>query len=404
MAHVDLTVAAVPVYLTTMGAEYRYLRTRADRQGERQSDYERNDTIASLSMGVGNLLAPLVMPRLLGPVAPGRGRWRTALVATAVGAAAVTTLADVAARRDEQGRLGPAGLVPSEEEELAVRSRRQRRLTPRARRRGRGNVGVDDDRRRGVARQIASRAGVAAVVGGGVALCTGWAARTTGTKLWKHRVVRDLGAGPLALAAGIAGWDFIYYWNHRLMHESRFMWAIHVVHHSSQRYNLSTALRQPVAESFGLWVPYGLLALAGIRPEVVRTARSINLLYQYWIHTDAIGKLGPFEKVFNTASHHRVHHGVNKQYLDRNHGSILIIWDRLFGTFEAEQEPVVYGLTTNVGSFNPARIATHEHADMLRDVAGATSWRDRLSYVIRGPGWAYRRHAERAEPATLVAV
>ncbi len=408
----DLTVAAVPVYFTTMGAEYLYLRKRADRQGERPSDYERNDTIASLTMGLGSLLAPLVMPRLLAPVAPGRGRWRRALVATAVGAAAVTTLADVAARRDAKGHLGPAGLVPSEEEELAVRNRRARRLAGRAHRPGRDDLGDGEGNgegngegaRPGMARRIASRAGVAAVVGGGVAVCTAWAGRTTGTKLWKHRVGRDLGTGPLALGAAIAGWDFIYYWNHRLMHESRFMWAIHVVHHSSQRYNLSTALRQPVADSFGLSVPYGLLALAGIRPEVVGTARGVNLLYQYWIHTDAIGKLGPFEKVFNTASHHRVHHGVNRQYLDRNHGSILIIWDRLFGTFEPEEEPVVYGLTKNVDSFNPARIATHEHADMLRDVAGATSWRDRLSFVARGPGWAYRRHAERDEPATLVAV
>ncbi len=138
------------------------------------------------------------------------------------------------------------------------------------------------------------------------------------------------------------------------MHESRHLWAIHVVHHSSERYNLSTALRQPVADTLGTSVPYGLLCLAGISPELVATARGVNLLYQFWIHTETIGRLGPTEAVLNTPSHHRVHHGSNRQYLDRNHGSILIVWDRLFGTFEPEDEPVVYGLTKDIKTFNPA--------------------------------------------------
>jgi sterol desaturase/sphingolipid hydroxylase (fatty acid hydroxylase superfamily) len=192
----------------------------------------------------------------------------------------------------------------------------------------------------------------------------------------------------------VIGWDFIYYWNHRFMHESRYMWAIHVVHHSSERYNLSTALRQPVADVLGTFAPYGLLALLGIRPALIAQARGINLLYQYWIHTDTIRRLGPFERVLNTPSHHRVHHGSNHEYLDRNHGSILIVWDRLFGTFEEERAPVVYGLTKNIHTFDPLKVATHEHADMLRDVSGARGWRDRLSFVLRGPGWAYRRHGE----------
>jgi len=101
--------------------------------------------------------------------------------------------------------------------------------------------------------------------------------------------------------------------------------------------------------------------------------------------------------VFNTPSHHRVHHGSNRRYLDRNHGSILILWDRLFGTFEPEGEPVVYGLTKNINTFNPVRIASHEHVDMLRDVAESRTWRERLSFVVRGPGWAYARRAESAE-------
>jgi sterol desaturase/sphingolipid hydroxylase (fatty acid hydroxylase superfamily) len=178
------------------------------------------------------------------------------------------------------------------------------------------------------------------------------------------------------------------------MHESRWLWAIHVVHHSSERYNLSTALRQPVADAFGMFVPYGVLTLAGFRPELIETARGVNLLYQFWIHTDTIDTLGVAEDVLNTPSHHRVHHGSNRRYIDRNHGSILIVWDRLFGTFQREDEPVVYGLTTNLDSFDPVRIATHEHADILRDVARARTWRDRLGYVFRGPGWAYERRGE----------
>ena len=177
------------------------------------------------------------------------------------------------------------------------------------------------------------------------------------------------------------------------------MWAIHVVHHSSERYNLSTALRQPVADALGTFAPYGLLCMLGIRPELVPDRAGINLIYQYWIHTDTIRTLGPFERVFNTASHHRVHHGSNRQYLDRNHGSILITWDKLFGTFEPEREPVVYGLTKNLDSFSPATVIGHEHADILRDVSTRATWRERLSFVLRGPGWAYARHAEGAARA-----
>jgi sterol desaturase/sphingolipid hydroxylase (fatty acid hydroxylase superfamily) len=175
------------------------------------------------------------------------------------------------------------------------------------------------------------------------------------------------------------------------------MWAIHVVHHSSERYNLSTALRQPVADVLGAFVPYGLMARVGIRPALIGQARGINLLYQYWIHTDAIRSLGKGEEVLNTPSHHRVHHGSNPKYLDRNHGSILILWDRLFGTFQPEDETAVYGLTKNIDTYHPVRIAGHEYADIVRDIAHSTTWHDRLSFVLRGPGWAYRRHAERAQ-------
>ncbi len=239
-----------------------------------------------------------------------------------------------------------------------------------------------------------------AVVAGGVAITTTWATRTTPQRLWRRRILPDLGTGAVAVAAAVAAWDFLYYWDHRFMHTSRYMWAIHVVHHSSEHYNLSTALRQPVAEAFGTFVPFGSLCLFGIRPGLVETARGVNLLYQYWIHTETVRALGPAEEVLNSPSHHRVHHGSNRPYLDRNHGSILILWDRLFGTFEPEGERVVYGLTKNINTFQPARIATHEYAAMLRDVADSTSWNERLSYIVRGPGWANEHRAQQAEAAT----
>ncbi|MFI5044725.1 MAG: sterol desaturase family protein, partial [Acidimicrobiales bacterium] len=128
---------------------------------------------------------------------------------------------------------------------------------------------------------------------------------------------------------------------------------------------------------------------------MILLAISWNLLCQFWIHTEKIKRLPRwYEAVFNTPSHHRVHHGANEQYLDRNYAGILIVWDKLFGTFEPEGEPVVYGLTKNIETFNPVRIATHEYADIVDDVAGATTWSDRISFVVRSPGWAYRRHDE----------
>lgn len=164
------------------------------------------------------------------------------------------------------------------------------------------------------------------------------------------------------------------------------------MHHSSEHYNLSTALRQPVADGLTVSIPYGLLALAGIRPQQIEVARAVNLVYQFWIHTEVIRSLGGLEKVLNTPSHHRVHHGSNRRYLDRNHGSILIVWDRIFGTFEQESEPVVYGLTRNIGTFNPVRIATHEWRDLLRDIARARTWWQR--WRVLGPQASRSRPAE----------
>jgi sterol desaturase/sphingolipid hydroxylase (fatty acid hydroxylase superfamily) len=181
--------------------------------------------------------------------------------------------------------------------------------------------------------------------------------------------------------------DHCYYWFHRIHHESRMFWAGHVNHHSSRHYNLSTALRQSwTSQLTGLlfWAP---LPLLGFRPEMILVAKSISLLYQYWIHTELIDRLGPLEWVLNTPSHHRVHHGRNPRYLDRNHGGILIVWDRLYGTFEEEGEPVDFGLTTNIETFNPLRIAFHEWAAMFRDVKGAKTLRGALGYVFGPPGY-----------------
>jgi sterol desaturase/sphingolipid hydroxylase (fatty acid hydroxylase superfamily) len=379
----DLTVVAVPFYFASMAVEYVWLRRRAALRGPTAGDFERRDTVASLAMGVGSLVAPLVLPRLLGPLTAGRGRYGKVLVTTAAAAVAVTTAADMVARRldetDHPGgeRADDALASTTTDNNIGHRVGRHRRRAA-ARR----------------ARQVASAGAVTAVVAGGMAITTTWASRTTPERLWRHRVLPTTGTSPWAMAAAIAGWDFIYYWNHRLMHESRYMWAVHVVHHSSEHYNLSTALRQPVADVLGTSVPYGLLCIAGVPPELITTARGVNLLYQFWIHTETIGRLGPPEAVLNTPSHHRVHHGSNARYIDRNHGSILILWDRLFGTFEPEGEKVVYGLTKNIDTFNAGRIVTHEYADMLRDVARSTSWNERLSYVVRGPGWATRHRAE----------
>jgi len=187
--------------------------------------------------------------------------------------------------------------------------------------------------------------------------------------------------------------DFAYYWFHRISHECRIFWASHVIHHSSQRYNLSTALRQTWSGGFYSFVFWLWLPLLGFHPGMIMLQMSISLLYQFWIHTEAIDKLPKwFEAIFNTPSHHRVHHGSNPLYLDRNHAGILIIWDKLFGTFQPElkDEKVVYGLVKNINTFNPIRIAFIEWLHLFKDVfSGRKTLKNRILYLIKPPGWRH---------------
>lgn len=179
--------------------------------------------------------------------------------------------------------------------------------------------------------------------------------------------------------------DFAFYWMHRLSHEIRLFWASHVVHHSSQRYHLATALRQswtaPIIET-PFWLP---LAFAGFHPHLILLQMSLNLIYQYWVHTETIRSLGPLEYVMNTPSHHRVHHGSNPQYIDKNYGGIFIIWDRLFKTFEPEREPVRYGLTKNLTTHNWFTIQVHEFVDIVRDAWKAQGVTRKLRQIFASP-------------------
>lgn len=206
---------------------------------------------------------------------------------------------------------------------------------------------------------------------------------------WQYRIV-DLGTSWAVIALCFIVDDLRYYWYHRIAHRCRWVWAEHVIHHSSQHYNLSTALRQSWTGTFtGMFILRIPLALLGFHPVLLLFVGGLNLVYQFWIHTERIDRLHPaFEFVFNTPSHHRVHHGSQQQYLDRNYGGILIVFDRLFGTFEPEVERVRYGLTSNIETYNPLRVAFHEYGAIWRDLRRPDlTAAQRLGVVFRGPGW-----------------
>ncbi len=211
--------------------------------------------------------------------------------------------------------------------------------------------------------------------------------------LWQFRLF-DWGIGLWAFLACLLIDDFVYYYKHYAAHRVRWFWSAHVVHHSSQHYNLTTALRQPWNNHFtGFVFLTSPLIVLGFHPLLVVFVGAVNLVYQFWIHTETIDKMPKwFEAVFNTPSHHRVHHATNPRYLDSNFAGMLIIWDRAFGTFvaEREDEPCVYGIVTPLTTFNPAKIAFHELFNIVKDAAQkGLSLKQRLGYILGRPGYSH---------------
>lgn len=183
------------------------------------------------------------------------------------------------------------------------------------------------------------------------------------------------------------GVDFFYYWFHRMSHQVNALWAAHIVHHQSEEYNLTVALRQSWFQGWFSWVFYLPLAFVGFDPLMFLTLSSFNTLYQFWIHTRAIKSLGPLEWILNTPSHHRVHHGSNPEYIDKNHAGTLIIWDRIFGTFQKEEEEVYYGITSPLASWNPVWANVHYWDELWRTARQSPRWSDKINVFIKPPGW-----------------
>jgi sterol desaturase/sphingolipid hydroxylase (fatty acid hydroxylase superfamily) len=207
--------------------------------------------------------------------------------------------------------------------------------------------------------------------------------------LYDHRIAELGAAGAWSWLVLLFAEDLCYYWFHRCHHEVRLLWATHVNHHSSTHFNLSTALRQPLLTAFTgpiFWAP---LPLLGFPVWMVLTAQAWSLIYQFWLHTEAVDRLGPLEWFMNTPSHHRVHHGKNLPYLDKNHAGIFILWDRMFGTFAPEVEPVIYGLTKDIDTYNLLRISFHEVGSIARDVRRAPTLGTKLGYALAPPGWSH---------------
>jgi len=249
------------------------------------------------------------------------------------------------------------------------------------------------DRWRGV-RTYRSADAINSLSAGVLSTTCGLLTKTVGvltyTLAWQHLgLLAPDPASPWTWVAAFVFYDFCYYWNHRLGHERNVLWAAHSVHHQSEEYNLSTALRQTSTGFIFGWIFYLPMALAGIPPLVFLTVAAMNLLYQFWVHTRHVPKLGPLEWVFITPSNHRVHHAQNPVYMDRNYGGVFILWDRLFGTFQEEldEEPVVFGVTTPLASWNPLWANLQFYAQLWQDAARARSWWDRLRIWFMRTGW-----------------
>ena len=202
---------------------------------------------------------------------------------------------------------------------------------------------------------------------------------------WFDASLRGLALWALAAIA----WDFLYYWFHRFSHEISILWAAHAVHHQSEDYNLSTALRQTSTGFLFGWVFYLPLFLIGFPLEIVLTVNAVNLLYQFWVHTQLIRSLGPLERVMMTPSHHRVHHAQNERYIDKNYGGMFIIWDRMFGTYEPEsdEEPVIFGVRKPLESWNPFWANLQVYDYLLFDARKAKRWQDKIGVWFRRTGW-----------------
>ena len=208
--------------------------------------------------------------------------------------------------------------------------------------------------------------------------------------VFEHVALFQLSASsPWVWIGALLAYDLCYYWLHRGGHRIAALWAAHVVHHQSEDYNLSTALRQTSSGFLFGWIFYLPLAVAGVPPLVFGTVALIDLLYQFWVHTQQVGKLGWFDRWFCSPSNHRVHHAVNDRYVDKNYGGILIVWDRLFGTFEKEDdaEPCIYGTRAPLRCWNPIWANLQVYRDLLLDSWRAQHWGDKLRVWLRPPGW-----------------
>ena len=225
---------------------------------------------------------------------------------------------------------------------------------------------------------------IAPLLGGGALVYGAWVAA------YNYRLIDIPNTWWSVLIAFVLD-DFRYYWFHRISHERRWFWASHVIHHSSQHYNLTTALRQTwTGQILGGLLFTTPLVLIGFHPAMLIFVSGLNLVYQFWIHTEMIDRMGPFELIFNTPGHHRVHHATNPKYLDANYAGALIIWDRMFGTFVEEDraEKPRYGIVKNLGTFNPFIIAFNEWAGIVKDVASSKNIGEAMGYVFGPPGWS----------------
>lgn len=214
---------------------------------------------------------------------------------------------------------------------------------------------------------------------------------TVGLYVWAYQYrIFEIENSWLYLILLFIGVDFLYYWAHRMSHESNLLWLGHVVHHQSEDYNLSVALRQGAIQKLFTSPFYLPLAFIGFDPEAFVYILAWNTLYQFWIHTEKIGRMGPLEYILNTPSHHRVHHGRNPKYIDKNHAATLIIWDRMFGTFQAEEERPTYGITKPVNSFNPIIAHWKPFSDLASEMKGLT-FNEKMKLLVFAPGWYPKR-------------